>query len=77
VGGPGTLARSLNSVAAVAYRAIGVLTGFRRSGRSIFPLVQRNARMNGIYVGSREGFEAFVRFLEVARINPLSTASSV
>jgi NADPH:quinone reductase-like Zn-dependent oxidoreductase len=27
--------------------------------------------MSGVYVGSREGFEAFVRFLEVAHINPV------
>jgi NADPH:quinone reductase-like Zn-dependent oxidoreductase len=72
VGGPDTLARSLNSVAAGGHIAqIGVLTGFGAANTSIFPLVQRNARLNGIYVGSREGFEAFVRFLDVTRINPI------
>jgi NADPH:quinone reductase-like Zn-dependent oxidoreductase len=72
VGGPDTLARSLNAVAAGGHIAqIGVLTGFGASDASIFPLVQRNAHMNGIYVGSREGFEAFVRFLEVKRIHPV------
>lgn len=72
VGGPGTLGKSLKCIAAGGQIAqIGVLTGFDPSDASIFPLVARNARMNGIYVGSREHFENFVRFLNVSKIKPV------
>lgn len=72
VAGPQTLGKSLKCVAAGGQIAqIGVLTGFDAPDVSLFPLVARNARMNGIYVGSREHFENFVRFLDVTKIKPV------
>ncbi len=54
VGGPGTLERSIRCAAPEAHVAlIGVLTGFGPPQGSLFPLVSRNATMDGIYVGSR------------------------
>jgi NADPH:quinone reductase-like Zn-dependent oxidoreductase len=72
VGGPGTLERSLNAIAAGGQIAqIGVLTGFGASSASLFPIGARNARIEGIYVGARDGFEAFIRFLEINTIQPV------
>lgn len=72
VGGPGTLGKSLASVAAGGHVAqIGVLTGFDPAPTSLFPLVSKNARMNGIYVGHREAFEQFATFLETTKIKPV------
>ncbi len=72
VGGPQTLEKSLKSVAEGGHIAnIGVLTGFDAPNASIFPLVAKNATMSGIYVGDRESFENFVRFLNVTKIKPV------
>lgn len=72
VGGPGTLGKSLGSVSAGGHVAlIGVLTGFGPSDASLFALTSRNASASGIYVGDRESFQEFVRFLEVTRIKPV------
>ncbi len=72
VGGPGTLERSLNSVAAggVIYQ-IGVLTGFDPPQVSLFPLVTHNADINGIYVGSRAMFGRMNAFLSGHDIHPV------
>jgi D-arabinose 1-dehydrogenase-like Zn-dependent alcohol dehydrogenase len=71
VGGPGTLEQSMKSVAADGHIAlIGVLTGFGPPTTNLFALVARNVRLNGIYVGSREDFEAMVRFLNLNRLTP-------
>ena len=72
VGGPGTLGRSLTSVASGGHIAqIGVLTGFEAPDASLFPLVSKNATMSGIYVGAVASFEAFVRFLNATKIRPV------
>ena len=72
VGGPGTLEKSLNSVAAGGHIAlIGVLTGFGAPQSSLFPLVTRNARMSGIYVGPREDLEAMNDFLTRTQLRPV------
>ncbi len=72
VGGPQTLGKSLASVAAAGHIAqIGVLTGFDAPQTTLFPLVGKNATMSGIYVGSREVFEQFVRFLDATKIKPV------
>ncbi|MEA3211122.1 MAG: hypothetical protein QOE70_4179 [Chthoniobacter sp.] len=72
VGGPGTLGKSLNSVAAGGQIAlIGVLTGFAPPDASLFPLTARNARLDGIYVGSRTDFEALNAFLARHQIHPV------
>ncbi len=72
VGGPGTLPRSLASVAAGGSIAlIGVLTGFGQPEGSLFPLVSKNAEMHGIYVGSRAMFERMNHFLTEHSIRPV------
>jgi NADPH:quinone reductase-like Zn-dependent oxidoreductase len=72
VGGPGTLGKSMNSVAAGGQIAlIGVLTGFAPPDASFFPIVARNVRLDGIYVGSRADFEALNAFLTKHRIHPI------
>lgn len=72
VGGPGTLEKSLAAVAAGGQIAlIGVLTGFGAPNTSLFPLVAKNARLDGIYVGSRDDFRNLVQFLEQHPITPV------
>ena len=72
VGGPGTLGRSMKSVAAGGNIAlIGVLTGKGASDDSLFPLVTKNADLNAIYVGSREMFSDLNRFMETHDIRPV------
>jgi NADPH:quinone reductase-like Zn-dependent oxidoreductase len=72
VGGPGTLEKSMNSVAAGGFISlIGVLTGFEAPNTSLFPLVKKNVDLQGIYVGSREMFERMNRFFEQHQIRPV------
>ncbi len=72
VGGPGTIKRSMNSVAAGGSIAlIGVLTGFSAPDASLFPLVTRNVDLSGIYVGSREMFERLTGFMVKHQIRPV------
>lgn len=72
VGGPGTLDKSIACVAGSGQIAlIGVLTGFGPPTGSLFPLMARNARIDGIYAGSRADFEAFNAFLETHQLHPV------
>lgn len=72
VGGPGTLGKSIKCVAGSGQIAlIGVLTGFHAPDTSLFPLMARNARLDGIYVGSRADFIAMNTFLESNSIHPV------
>jgi NADPH:quinone reductase-like Zn-dependent oxidoreductase len=72
VGGPGTLEKSLACVAAGGQIAlIGVLTGFGAPTSSLFPLVAKNARMDGIYVGPRSEFTAMNAFLAHHAVRPV------
>lgn len=72
VGGPGTLGKSMNSVAAGGrISLIGVLTGFDAPDVGLFPLVTKNVDLQGIYVGSRAMFERMNLFLEEHQIRPV------
>jgi NADPH:quinone reductase-like Zn-dependent oxidoreductase len=72
VGGPGTIERSLNSVAAGGIVSlIGVLTGFDPPQANLFTLVKKNAELQGIYVGHREMFVRMNAFLEQQEIRPV------
>jgi NADPH:quinone reductase-like Zn-dependent oxidoreductase len=72
VGGSETLGQSLQSVATGGHVAqIGVLTGVNPPPTSVFGLTTKNATLSGIYVGSREQFVRFVRFLDVTKIEPV------
>lgn len=72
VGGGGTIGKSMASVAAGGRIAlIGVLTGFGPPSDSLFPIVAKNATLNGIYVGSRTDFVAMNAFLAAKAIRPI------
>jgi NADPH:quinone reductase-like Zn-dependent oxidoreductase len=72
VGGPGTIERSMNSVAAGGIVSlIGVLTGFDPPQASLFTLVKKNAELHGIYVGNREMFVRMNDFFEQHAIRPV------
>lgn len=72
VGGPGTIERSLNSVAAGGVVSlIGVLTGFAPAQANLFTLVKKNAELHGIYVGNRGMFVRMNAFLGAHRIRPV------
>ena len=71
VGGAGTLAQSIASLAPGGHLAlIGGLSGF---GGDIpaMALLHNNATASGIYVGSRANFEAMNAFIEKNRIRPV------
>jgi NADPH:quinone reductase-like Zn-dependent oxidoreductase len=71
VGGVGTLPKSLASLAPGGHVAlIGGLAGFGGDIPSM-ALIGANASAGGIYVGSREHFEAMNRFIEQHRIRPV------
>lgn len=70
VGAAGTLPRSLNAVAAGGTVAvIGVVAG----GGAIdpMPLIPKAVRMQGIYVGSRSGFEAMNAAISQGGLRPV------
>jgi NADPH:quinone reductase-like Zn-dependent oxidoreductase len=72
VGGPGTLEQSMLAVAAGGHIAlIGVLTGFGAPSTGLFPLLARNVRLNGIYVGSRQDFIQMNQFMTEHSIEPV------
>jgi NADPH:quinone reductase-like Zn-dependent oxidoreductase len=72
VGGPGTLEQSMRAVAAGGQIAlIGVLTGFGAPASSLFPLLARNVRLNGIYVGPRSEFLRMNEFFQTHQIAPI------
>ncbi len=72
VGGPGTLEKSMNSIAAGGrISMIGVLTGFDAPQASLFPLVARAVDLCGIYVGSRGMFNRMNAFLSEHQIKPV------
>lgn len=70
VGGAGTLAKSLNSVRVGGHVAlIGVLA----SGGDFDPrvILMKSVRVQGIYVGSRQMFEAMTRAIEANGVKPV------
>ena len=70
VGGPGTLPRSIKAVRLGGHIAlIGVLTG----GGEVDPrpLLMKNIRLQGIYVGSRAMFEAMNRAIALHKLRPV------
>jgi NADPH:quinone reductase-like Zn-dependent oxidoreductase len=70
VGGAGTLPRSIKAVRLGGQIAlIGVLTGGGEFDPR--PLLMRNIRLQGIYVGSRAMFEAMNRAIALHRLRPV------
>lgn len=71
VGGAGTLAQSLKAVAVGGtISVIGVLSGIS-SELNIIPLLMQHLKLQGILVGSREGFERMNRAIEAHELKPV------
>lgn len=71
VGGPGTLAQSINAVRVGGHIAlIGVLTG-RQGDVPTSALMAKQARLQGLIVGSRRDQQDYVAALEQAGIRPV------
>jgi NADPH:quinone reductase-like Zn-dependent oxidoreductase len=70
VGGPGTLARSMNAVRLGGrISLIGVLTGPQQTVNPM-PILGKQIQVQGIFVGSREMFEAMNRAITVHQLRP-------
>ena len=70
-GGPGTLARSMQSVAYGGHVAlIGVLAGLQ-GDTNPHPLMRKSASMHGIFVGSRAMFERMNAAIEANALRPV------
>jgi NADPH:quinone reductase-like Zn-dependent oxidoreductase len=71
VGGPGTLPRSINAVkTGGTVSLIGILTGAAGEINPM-PILFKNARMQGILVGSRQMFDEMNRAIEVNQLRPI------
>jgi len=70
IGGAGTLPQSINAVkTGGVVSLIGILSG--AGSIDPMPLLFKNARIQGILVGSREMFEAMNRAFEVNHVQPI------
>jgi NADPH:quinone reductase-like Zn-dependent oxidoreductase len=70
VGGAGTLGQSLKAVKVGGHVAlIGVLSGVGEA--NLTPILMKNVRVQGIYVGSRAMFEAMNRAIDAHRLQPV------
>lgn len=70
VGGAGTLTKSLRAVRMGGHISlIGVLSGAGEANP--LPAVMKNIRIQGIYVGSREMFEAMNRAISIHQLHPV------
>ncbi len=75
VGGRGTLAQTLSCLAPGGHVAlIGGLAGFGAE-LATSDLLRLNATASGVYVGSREHFEAMIEFIERHSIRPVIDCS--
>lgn len=69
VGGAATLPQTLRAVRTGAISLIGVVAGGGEVNMG--PIVTRQIRLQGITVGSRDGFEAMLRAVEQHRLRPV------
>lgn len=71
VGGAGTLKQSLRAVRTGGQISmIGVLSGVA-SEVNVLPILMQQIRIQGIFVGHRDGFEAMNRAMELHQIRPV------
>jgi NADPH:quinone reductase-like Zn-dependent oxidoreductase len=71
VGGAGTLPRSMRAVRTGGYIAlIGVLSGVSAEVNPM-PILMKNIRVQGIFVGSRAMFEAMNRAITISQLHPI------
>ncbi|MBY0502390.1 MAG: NAD(P)-dependent alcohol dehydrogenase [Bryobacteraceae bacterium] len=72
VGGAGTLNQSLRAVRLGGHIAvIGVLGGASSTELSVVPVLMQNLRVNGVFVGNRDMFEALLRAYTLAGTRPV------
>lgn len=72
VGGAGTLGQSLRAAKTNGVVAqIGVLSGGSAEATSLVPILHKQLRVQGIYVGSREMFEEMNQAIESASLRPI------
>lgn len=72
VGGADTLAKSLRAVRIGGHIAvIGALSGPASTEVSVVPVLMQNLRVNGIFVGNRDMFEAVTRAFTQAAVQPV------
>ncbi len=71
VGGAGTLSRSIKSTAVGGtVLVIGVLAG-AADNVSVVPVLMQNIRLQGVFVGNRDGFVACARALSEGGVRPI------
>ncbi len=71
VGGPGTLARSMNAVRVGGrISLIGLLSGVEAQINPM-PILGRQIQLHGVYVGSRDMFEAMNRAISLHQMRPV------
>ncbi len=71
VGGAGTLAQSLDAVRpGGTVSLIGVLAGVREP-LNVLPVLMKKVRVQGIFVGHRQGFEALCRAVDAHQLRPV------
>jgi NADPH:quinone reductase-like Zn-dependent oxidoreductase len=71
VGGPGTLARSMNAVRVGGrISVIGLLTGAEGTVNPM-PILGKQIQVQGIFVGSRDMFEAMNRAITLHQLRPI------
>ncbi len=72
VGGSDTWAKSLRAIRIGGHIAvIGVLSGAAAPDSSLVPVLMQNLRINGVFVGSRDMFEAMLRAYALAEVHPV------
>jgi NADPH:quinone reductase-like Zn-dependent oxidoreductase len=71
VGGAGTLAESLKAVRpGGTISVIGVLAG-AATEVNVLPILMRNVRLQGVFVGHKEGFLRMNRAIDLAKLRPV------
>lgn len=72
VGGAGTLEQSIMSTKPFGHISlIGVLAGGGAQPVNMTPVLMQNIRIQGVLVGSRAGFEDFLRACELHQLRPV------
>jgi NADPH:quinone reductase-like Zn-dependent oxidoreductase len=70
IGGTGTLPQSIAALTRGGHiNIVGYLAGIA-VGLTVFDLIERNAHLNGVSVGNRDGFEAMMTFVAEHGIRP-------
>ena len=72
VGGAGTLAESLQAVRpGGTVSLVGVLAAGEAAGPSLTPVIMRNIRLQGVFVGHHRAFESLVAHIDEHPFHPV------